>query len=166
MKQISQKELDERVAILKRFKSLLQQQRNKFQEYLSVLENQQSRIESEDGDSIAAHAELENRIVANIANLQKVIVPMQKMYNEIVVKPSDDNISDDENAGLAEIQDSLASLQQKVLEQNEKNRALLQAHMNQIRTQLSTMEKMNPYRGRNSIYAEKIAVGSMISIEG
>ena len=83
-KELSKEELDERIAILKRFRKLLEQQRNKFQEYLMVLESQEGRIEMEDGDSIAAHAELESQIVKNLASLQKVIVPMQGMYNAIM----------------------------------------------------------------------------------
>ena len=46
MKEFSQKEIDERVAVLKRFKILLETQRNKFQEYLNVLEKQESSIEN------------------------------------------------------------------------------------------------------------------------
>ena len=47
-KEISQEELEERIAIIKRFKKLLQQQRNKFEEYLLVLEKQSGKIEKED----------------------------------------------------------------------------------------------------------------------
>ena len=38
---LSKEELDERVAILKRFRALLEQQRTKFREYLKVLESQE-----------------------------------------------------------------------------------------------------------------------------
>ena len=149
-KQLSQEELNERVAILKRFRSLLEQQRNKFQEYLRVLESQEGKIESEDGESIAAHAQLENQIVENLASLQKVIVPMQGMYQAIM------------NATVERLQLDLANLQKQVLAQNERNRSLLQTQMGKIKNQLGAMNLMNPYRGRSSIYAEKVAVGSMI----
>ena len=45
MEEISQAELDERVAILRKFRALLEQQRKKFQEYLAVLEKQEHSIE-------------------------------------------------------------------------------------------------------------------------
>ena len=79
-KELSQEELDERVAILRRFRSLLEQQRNKFREYLLVLEKQEGTIEAEDPDAIIAHSELEEQIVRNIGSLQKVIAPMQQLY--------------------------------------------------------------------------------------
>lgn len=158
-KELTKEELDERVAILKRFRKLLEQQRNKFQEYLTVLESHEGKIELEDGDSIAAHAQLENQIVENLASLQKVIVPMQGMYNAIMP-----GVPVSDNARVEELQDNLARLQKQVLAQNERNRLLLQNKMNKIKKELVNMNLMNPYRGRSSVYAEKAAVGSMIEI--
>ncbi len=160
-KELSKEELDERVAILKRFRKLLEQQRNKFQEYLMVLESQEGKINEENADSIMAHTELENQIVKNLASLQKVIVPMQGMYNAIMP-----GVPVADNARVEQLQLDLANLQKQVLAQNERNRNLLQSQMNKVKNQLGGMNLMNPYRGRSSIYAEKAAVGSMLSIEG
>lgn len=156
-KELSKEELDERIAILKRFRKLLEQQRNKFQEYLMVLESQEGKIEIEDGDSIVAHTQLENQIVENLASLQKVIVPIQGMYNAIMP-----GVPVTENATVEQLQSDLATLRQQVLAQNERNRNLLQAQMGKIKNQLNNINLMNPYRGRTSIYAEKSAVGSVI----
>ncbi|MBQ4378153.1 MAG: flagellar biosynthesis protein FlgN [Treponema sp.] len=156
-KELTKEELDERVAILKRFRKLLEQQRNKFQEYLMVLESQEGKIEIEDGDSIAAHAQLENQIVENLASLQKVIVPMQGMYNAIMP-----GVPVSENATVEKLQFDLATLQKQVLAQNERNRNLLQAQMSKIKNQIGALNLHNPYRGRSSVYAEKTAVGSVV----
>ena len=83
MEKITQEELNERVALLKKFRSLLEQQRNKFREYLSVLEKQQDSINDENTEKLLAHTEIEQQVVQNLSNLQKVIVPMTKMYNSI-----------------------------------------------------------------------------------
>ena len=80
MEEISQAELAERVAILRKFRSLLEQQRKKFQEYLAVLEKQEHSIEEEDTEALVAHAELEQAIAGSLSNLQKVIVPFSEMY--------------------------------------------------------------------------------------
>ncbi len=156
-KELSKEELDERVAILKRFRKLLEQQRSKFQEYLMVLESQEGKITEENTDSIMAHTELENQIVKNLASLQKVIVPMQGMYNAIMP-----GVPVADNARVEQLQLDLANLQKQVLAQNERNRSLLQSQMNRIKNQLGGMNLMNPYRGRSSVYAEKTAVGSVI----
>ena len=156
-KELSKEELDERIAILKRFRKLLEQQRNKFQEYLMVLESQEGKITEENADSIMAHTELENQIVKNLASLQKIIVPMQGMYNAIVP-----GVPVADNAKVEQLQLDLANLQKQVLAQNERNRSLLQSQMSKIKNQLGNMNLMNPYRGRSSVYAEKTAVGSVI----
>ncbi|MFA6937940.1 MAG: flagellar biosynthesis protein FlgN [Treponema sp.] len=157
--ELSKKELDERVAILRRLRTLLEQQRAKFQEYLSVLENQESKISEEDADSIIAHSELEEQIVSGIGSLQKVIVPMQKLcqtsnaasYNPAECKP------------VADIQNDLVKLQAQVLKQNERNQALLRTHITDIKRQI--VEFKNPYRNIKSIYAERGAVGSLVHID-
>ena len=107
-------------------------------------------------------AELETQIVANIASLQKVIAPMQDMYNAVAVGPG---IPVADGMSVEKMQAELASLQQKVLIQNERNRSLLRAHITQIRGQLAGMNAMNPYRGRTSVYAERGAVSSSVVLE-
>ncbi len=160
--ELTQEQFEERVAILKRFRNLLEQQRNKFREYLQVLECQQGKIEVEDGDALVAHAELEQQIVANISSLQKVIEPMQSMYKAAAMTPG---MSSDETDSVQRMQSDLAELQKKVLAQNEHNRQLLRTHMETIKKQLSEMRSANPYRGMRSVYAETAPVASNIAIE-
>ena len=154
MEEISEQELEERVALLKKFRSLLQEQRDKFKEYLNVLEKQENSIETENADALYAHTELENQVVAGIVNLQKVIVPMSALYESRVGK---------KDKSVEALQSDLSSLQDKVLAQNKRNRDLLRSHMDSIRTQISSF--VNPYKNRRSVYAEKNGVGSMVAVE-
>ena len=155
---ISQKELDERMAILRRFRSLLEQQRTKFREYLKVLEMQESKIASQDVESIRAHSELETQIVEGIGSLQKVIGPMQKLY--LSARKSTYNPAD--IVPIEKLQDDLTHLQTQVLAQNERNRQLLRSGMTELREQIVSIK--NPYRARQSVYAEPEA-GNLIQIE-
>jgi len=156
---LTQGEIDERVAILRRLRTLLEQQRTKFQEYLSVLEMQESKISEEDADALIAHSELEAQIVRGIGSLQKVIVPMQKLYQSTNAA----SYNPQEAVPVAEIQNDLTRLQTQVLMQNEKNRELLRTHITQIKRQI--IEFKNPYKGRQSIYAEHGVSGSIIHID-
>ena len=155
MAEITQEELNERVAILRRFKSLLEEQRGKFREYLTVLEKQQDSITSENPESLLAHTELEQQVVKNIANLQKVIVPMSKMYKA--------NAGND--ASIQKIQNELSDLQDKVLKQNAINRDLLKVHIEQIRAQIAGFK--NPYKANRSVYAnlQTQNVATMVHVE-
>lgn len=160
MTEITQEELDERVAILHRFRKLLQEQRNKFQEYLNVLEKQKESISEEDPEKILAHTELEQQVVKNIVNLQKVIVPVSKMYTS-----SSPLSQTEEDREISRIQNDLSDLQDKVLKQNEINRDLLRIHIEQIRAQISNFK--NPYKNNRSVYANQPAskVATMVQID-
>lgn len=156
---LSQEELNERIQILKKFRQLLEQQRTKFQEYLKVLEAQESKINEENAEALLAHSELEAQIVKGIGSLQKVIVPMQDLvtrthaatYNLADAKP------------IEVIKAELAKLQGQVLKQNEKNRNLLKFHMAQVKEQIQ--EFKNPYRSLNSVYFTTMTTGSRIQVE-
>ena len=157
MEEISQEELNERVAILRRFRTLLEQQRAKFQEYLNVLEKQQNSICAENTDAIVSHAELEQQVVSSIGSLQKVIVPMSKLYAE---KSKGNDAKGDEK--VENIQKELSQLQVKILAQNEKNRQLLTNQLSQITSQIASFR--NPYKNLKSVYSSKVANASMIEI--
>ena len=159
MAEITHEELLERVALLRKFKSVLEQQRNKFKEYLSVLEKQQNSIESENPETILAHTELEQQVVKNISNLQKVIVPMSKMYKSLGV--SQNQMPEIEH--IQNIQKDLADLQNKVLVQNQINRDLLRVHINQIKTQIQNFN--NPNKNARSVYAQTERVASLVQVE-
>ena len=156
MADITKEELDERVALLRKFRSLLEQQRSKFQEYLTVLEKQQDSISNENTEALLAHTELEQQVIKNISNLQKVIVPMSKLY-----KASKINASAEDNS-INKIQEDLNDLQTKVLKQNEINRDLLRLHIDNIKTQINSFK--NPYRNLSSVYAQKQAVASYVEV--
>jgi hypothetical protein len=158
MEEITQEELNERVEILKKLRALLEMQRNKFREYLKVLEQQEHSIETENSEALIMHTELEQEVVKGIANLQKVIIPMSELYKPS--SSSDGNISD---SAVNELQKDLSTLQNKVLAQNEKNRELLRTHMTQIKTQIEQFK--NPYRNVKSVYAQKVTAGNFVEVE-
>ena len=161
MAEITQEELNERVALLHRFKSLLEEQRGKFREYLNVLEKQQDSITAENPESLLAHTELEQQVVKNIANLQKVIVPMSKLYKS----KAGNNAPAAEDADIIKIQNELTDLQDKVLKQNAINRDLLRVHIEQLRSQIAGFK--NPYKANRSVYANVQAqsVATMVHVE-
>ena len=156
MKELTQEELNERVAILRRFRTLLEQQRGKFREYLTVLEKQQDSISSENTEALLAHTELEQQVVKNLMNLQKVIVPMKQMYHSAAPSAEQDK-------EINEIQNELTSLQERVLAQNKINRDLLRVHLGQIKMQLAGLK--NPYRNLKSVYAQKQPVSQLVEVE-
>ena len=160
MAEITQEELNERVALLRRFRSLLEEQRGKFREYLTVLEKQQDSITTENPEKLLAHTELEQQVVKNIANLQEVIVPMSKLYKS---KAGSYSTPAEEDADIIKIQNELSDLQNKVLKQNAINRDLLRVHIEQLKAQIAGFK--NPYKNNRSVYATVQPVAQMIQVE-
>ncbi|MBS7295947.1 MAG: flagellar export chaperone FlgN [Treponema sp.] len=156
--ELTNEELNERVALLKKFRALLEQQRNKFQEYLTVLEKQQDSISKEDPEALLAHTELEQQVVKNIANLQKVIVPMTRMY-----KAANQNMPNSDQESITKIQNDLNDLQNKVLNQNKINRDLLRVHIDSIRQQIQNFK--NPYKTNRSVYSQKQPVAQLVEVD-
>ena len=164
MAEITQEELNERVAVLRRFRSLLEEQRGKFREYLTVLEKQQDSITSENPENLLAHTELEQQVVKNIASLQKVIVPMAKMYHA-GNGAAGTAASAAEDAEITKLQNDLSDLQDRVLKQNAINRELLRVHIEQLKSQIAGFK--NPYKNNRSVYANVQAqsVATMVRVE-
>ncbi len=156
---LSQEEFLERVAILKRFRTLLEQQRTKFREYLQVLEAQEKKISEENAEVLLNQTKLGEQIMHSIGSLQKVIVPMQDLYT----KSKAATYNPQDAVPIEKLQYDLTVLQSKVQAQNLRNQQLLRTHMQDIQQALGTMH--NPYRSRQSIYAEDGAAGSMIQVE-
>lgn len=151
--ELSQKEINERVAVLKRFKKLLQEQRNKFNEYLVVLETQQRSIAEENIDAIVQHTELEQEIIGDIFTIQKVIDPIEKMYKFSQPQKNDNEV--------IKLKNDLDSLQEQVLDQNKKNRELLQNRMGNLRKQIVSLNPKFAYSSKKT-YAE--ASSSLVDI--
>ncbi|HOZ72404.1 MAG TPA: flagellar export chaperone FlgN [Spirochaetales bacterium] len=139
---LSRQELDERVAVLKRFRELLVRQRDKFNEYMSLLERQRTDIESGDVDALVAHVELEQGIVSEIFAVQKVIEPLEDMYRSAYRGA--------EPEGVAELRSTLSELKDEVVVRNSENRALLKQRMDMLRHEI--MSVGNPYAKRKSVY--------------
>lgn len=152
--ELSPKEIEQRVAVLKRFKKLLQEQRNKFNDYLVILETQERCINTESIDAIVQHTDLEQEIIGDIFTIQKVIDPIEKMYK--FGSPEKDD------AEVVRLKSDLDKLQVQVLNQNKKNRELLQCRMNDIKQELIAIKPV--YGFSSSVFAKKEHSAALIDI--
>jgi hypothetical protein len=164
---ISEDELAQRVAVIKRFKELLIQQRDRFRSYLSVLDRQQLLIGYGSADEITAHVELEEQIVADLFSIQKVIAPLEIMYNATGAAAgatADDAASADSgdlsNLGtfitindVPELQATLEDLKNQAVVRSVRNRDLLSKRMEEINSDIQTI-KNNPFisKARFALY--------------
>jgi len=165
---IDSAELAQRVAILKRFKTLLTQQRDRFHSYLDLLEKQQSVIESGSAEDLLKYVEIEEKIVADIFSIQKVIDPLEEMYYAVVAgqdpgKVTAKSESSDEVPGL---KSSLERLKSEAVIRSTKNKELLSKRMLELRSEIKNLRN-NPYAasGRRTNFSDT-STASLVDIHG
>lgn len=141
---VDTQELNQRVAILKRFRELLLQQRDKFRNYMDLLDHQQEAIASDNVDALVQHVEAEQAIVADIFSLQKVIDPLEDMYRAAYKGA--------EPEWVPELRSTIETLKTEVVNRNAENRKLLKQHMEMLRHEIMSIN--NPYAKKKSIYAD------------
>jgi len=152
-KGISATELNQRVAVLKKFKELLKTQRDRFQAYLTALDKQKDVIQSGTTDDLLRHVELEEKIVADIFSIQKVIDPLEEMYQAVTVKTPAKNsqksgakVNGEEE--VISLKEALDGLKAEAVMRSERNRELLAKRMAELRSEINSM-KRNSYARRN-----------------
>jgi len=138
---LTPQEVEKRVALLKRLKTTLAQQREKFQSYLAVLDAEKASIEGEAVETLRAQVELEEGLVVEIHAIQKVIDPL-----EAVLRQSYQGSSDDE---VADLRISLDALRNQVQERSRENRGLLSRSMEALERDIvrvrPQVRSRNPY---------------------
>jgi len=161
MAAISPGELKQRVAVIKRFKELLKAQRDRFSNYLEALDKQKDVIEKGSADDLLHHVELEEKIVADIFSIQKVIEPLEKMYHSARAEaPSKGKHTDGEE--VSGLKEALEGLKAEAVVRSERNRELLTRRMTELRSEIKSM-RSNPYGRRPR---ESTPVSTQIDIRG
>jgi len=166
--EINSAELAQRVAVLKRFKILLTQQRDRFRAYLEILDKQQNVIESGSAEDLLSYVEIEERIVADIFSIQKVIDPLEEMYYSVVSPanqkiPAAHRIYADES-DVPGLKASLEKLQSEAVIRSTKNKELLSKRMLELRSEIKALRN-NPYGAGKNAYKNTNAP-SMVDIQG
>jgi len=146
--EIDSAELAQRVAVLKRFKILLAQQRDRFKSYLELLDKQQNVIESGSAEDLLTYVEIEEKIVADIFSIQKVIDPLEEMYNHVITGhslqkfPAQGDIDNREE--VPNLKSSLEKLKSEAVMRSTQNKELLSKRMLELRQEIKTLRN-NPY---------------------
>jgi DNA-binding transcriptional regulator GbsR (MarR family) len=143
---IDSAELAQRVAILRRFKTLLSQQRDRFRNYLDLLDKQQSVIEAGSAEDLLKYVEIEEKVVADIFSIQKVIDPLEEMYNTVISSQSPQKapVKADNQDEVPSLKASLEKLKSEAVIRSTKNKELLSKRMLELRTEIKALRN-NPY---------------------
>ncbi|MDR0785960.1 MAG: flagellar biosynthesis protein FlgN [Treponema sp.] len=140
MTAITPEELKERVAVVKRFRELLREQRERFSNYLDVLDKQKVVVEKGNAEDILSHIEIEEKMLSDIFSIQKALAPLEPLYRTSVktVKAPD----------VAEIQSALENLKTEAVQKVKQNRDILGIRMSELKKQMEVLRN-NPYARRS-----------------
>jgi hypothetical protein len=158
---LSQEEVQERVTILRRFRTLLEDQRNRFRVYLEELDKQQDVIQSGTAEELIAHVELEEKIVADIFAIQKVINPLDEMYRAISVTGHDKKTG----AEVQGLKSTLEGLKKEAVVRSSRNKDLLSRRMAEIREEMKAL-RANPYLSGGSFNRRPAPAPTLVDITG
>jgi len=160
--EITSAELAQRVAVLKRFKILLSQQRDRFRSYLDLLDKQQDVIESGSAEDLLTYVEIEEKIVADIFSIQKVIDPLEEMYYSVITGHSSSEPSQDE---VPSLKASLEKLKGEAVMRSTKNKEMLSKRMLELRQEIKALRN-NPYASRGNNVFSNSSTASLVDIQG
>jgi hypothetical protein len=153
---ISSDELSQRVAVLKRFRELLFKQRERFRDYLEALDKQKDVIEKGSAEDLIAHVEFEERIVADIFSIQKVINPLEDLYRAGF--PG-------REAEVPRLKAALEELKAEAIVRSERNKELLSKRMAEIRSEIKNL-RANPYAASRRTAYSTSETASFVDING
>jgi hypothetical protein len=152
---VSETEVASRILLLKRFRTLLLQQRERFESYITVLDKQKEKIESGSVEDFAAHVELEEKIIGDIISIQKVVEPMQAVISGTMLATAPE---------VEHIASAIESLRIEAADRIERNKDLLTVRMEEVRTEINAL-RTNPFARRKSPFASE-DTPSFIDIKG
>jgi hypothetical protein len=162
-------ELTRRVAILKRFRTLLAQQRDRFRSYLEVLDRQKDIIEQGSAEDLLAHVELEEKIVADIFSIQKVIDPLEDMYRAAVSgfnpQTASRETGQEDTSDVPSLKSALEDLKNEAVIRSTRNKELLSRRMVELRSEITVL-RSNPYAAKAKRAAYTGGAGSLVDIRG
>ena len=141
----AEKQMEERIQVMKRLKELLVSQRDRFQEYLYLLNDERTAIRNGDCDRIEKQIEIESSIVKEIQTFQKVIVPLEDIYRRTYPL---------EEESIPTLKTDLETLRKQILRKNAENRTLLREKMSSVRQEIKSLRKpyafRSPYAGKET----------------
>ena len=124
------KEIEQRVTILRRLRETLATQREKFSNYLALLEKEEEIIRNGNLDKLESQVEVEQSIISEIFTLQKVIRPLDELYRKSYPL---------KETSILNLESSLENIKKQVLVKNDRNRLLLKEKMALLRQEIKDL---------------------------
>lgn len=134
--------------IAKKIRENLLEQKRRLENYLTILEHENTDIKSKDADSLSLHIGIEKEIITELSQLKVILEPLEVMYQSSPLK---------KDLSLSDLKKTIDKLSKDVAEKSSVNRDNLQIVLNNLRSNIKTVKSRSGYT--NTSYA---AAGSGI----
>jgi flagellar biosynthesis/type III secretory pathway chaperone len=117
-----------KASVLKRLREMLLRQKDKFRQYLDLLEQEGSSIADGDTERLQVQLELEKILIGEIHTLHRVIEPLEDLYRAAYPKSEE---------SIPALKAVLADMGAQMKERNAKNRAALRMKMEELKGEIA-----------------------------
>ncbi|MCG8572136.1 MAG: hypothetical protein MJB14_18545, partial [Spirochaetes bacterium] len=107
-------------------------QRNRLADYLEILENEDSDIREENPDKLLNHIKIETKIIEELQQFKKILVPLESIYEKMPYK-KDDTID--------QLKMSIDQLSSEVKDKSKENRVKLETLIQKVKVNLKSFNK-------------------------
>ncbi len=140
--------------LAKRIRANLVEQKEKLEDYLKLLDQQEIDINTRNGDKLLSHARVEKDVVKELSQLKIILEPLEKMYRSTAYQ------KDEDLQGLKESIDRLSeNVQKKAVANADNLTSTLEDLQKQIK-QVRSKKMVNT----NRVYSD--AAPRMLNING
>ena len=115
-------------AIARRLRDMLLRQKEIFQRYLQLLEQEELSIENGDAAGLQAYLEMEKGLITDVQALRKVIDPLEEMYKAAYPRSEET---------VPPLKADVEVMADRIRERNARNRAALEARMGRLKEEIS-----------------------------
>jgi flagellar biosynthesis/type III secretory pathway chaperone len=133
------------MALLSKLRDQLLAQREKFEEYLLVLEQQEVAIAEGDAERLGRYVEMETRIIEDIEAVQRVVAPLSAVYREVTPEPDPE---------IVDLTETLGNLHKETSKRNLRNQELLRGGIETLREEIEAVRQpqraVNVYSSRDT----------------
>ena len=118
--------------LAKKIRENLELQKNKLEEYLNILEAEESDLDNREADKLLNHIKIESNILDELAQFKKLLTPLETIYVNSPYKKDDT---------IFKLKKSIESLSCNVQEKSENNKLKLESVISKVKLSLKPFSK-------------------------
>jgi len=122
--------------LAKKIRENLILQKNKLEDYLKVLDKEDSDIIEKDPDKLLEHINLEKNIIEELFSFKKILEPLETMYNDSPYKKEE---------SITNLKSSLDKLTGQITSKSKDNSIALENVLNKMKVDLKNINSKNKF---------------------